>query len=584
MLIQTLTPEAQAAQRQIQDHHRQQLIIRQAARMERMVRAARRSILGLAGLCLRGDKGGDPFITWFMREWDLLLRSRQRLLIKSPRGSTKTSFCVEMAALWFLGNNPDLRIKIICGTEEDAVKRLATIKSFIKDNALYQATFPHVAIDKEGRNDRLALTLKRTQHYRDASVEAKGILSSHSGGRFDILFLDDVCTYRNTLQEPAMRQKIIGVFLGDILPMAAGEDARIVAVYTPWHKEDLNAYLERTTKNLWTQRHYAHGKPGDPYHSMFPELYSKKRLKAARLISGALEYARAYLCRALADNIQLVRAEWLRPYGAQDLSPRILNNSICSLSIDPAGGKNTPAKRRKSGELDFTGFNIQLLYDYTNDPNYRPGIVITKKDAQELHQMREPITEYIRPSVPWRVFNPLAYGLRLTTEQIAKHTHFLARVWHPDIILVETQGAISAHDWIIQEAPHLQGRMHFINATLSKKERLSGVTPLIENPNQQVLFHPQCIQPNPQPRQLQVDDRPPYSLVMQDVDDSLRLQLLDFPTTHDDIMDAFVQNLQYASSYLIPDPNADPDSQDQEDQPVLPHQQTEVGITILGDD
>ena len=504
---------------------RQQLILQVAARSTVMVDDARRHPLGLYHLCFTDDFGNEITLKWFHLEWASMLLQNTYVMIKAPRGSTKTTFLIAMV-LWFIGHDPNLRIGIICGNDANAAKRLSEIRSHIRDDPLYKAVFPQVKIDEKLKNDSLNLNVARTRHGKDYTVEARGVTSDGTGDRKDILIFDDVCNYKNTIHEPASRPKVLQKVRGDWLNTLNPRGGRAWFIYTPWHREDANAILEKENKHRWAYKRYFHGKPGDPYHSNFPELFSREWLKRKRKELGAYEYTRAYLCKAVASDVQIVRPEWLRLYNQYDITPALLNRATAVLSIDPTGSKVGPGPSLSSGRTS------------NKDPDFiGVSVFIIDMQPDETSQ---------RPTTKSRIYLVEGYQVRLSTASAARHVYELYNKWKPDAVLIEAQGAQSLHEWVIEQYSHIP--VVPIPAVLSKQQRLESITPWMQDPDQKILFHPRTVDPDPQTFYITVGGRDPTTVEARR---NLRSQLLDFPTTHDDILDSYVQGMRYIRHHII---------------------------------
>jgi len=494
---------------------RQQYTLQMGAKLRVMVEEARKHPLGLYRLCFTDDFGEAITLKWFHNEWARELLSNTHAMVEAPRGTTKTTFIVA-TALWFIGHNQNIRIGIVCGNDANASKRLGEIKSHIQNDPLYGLVFPQVQMDEKLKNDSMNLNVVRERHSKDYTVEARGVLSDGTGDRKDILIFDDVCNYKNTIQEPASRPKVLAKVRGDWLNTLNPRGGRAWFIFTPWHAEDCHAILKKENKTRWSYKRYFHGKPGDPYHSIFPELFNREWLKRKRKEVGSLEYARAYLCRALSSDVQIVRAEWIRPYNQYDITAELLNRATVILSIDPTGGKGS----KKNKDPDYIGVSV-LLADTAPD-------------------------NFGRPTVKARVYVVEAYQMRLSTASAARHIYELFNKWKPDAIVIEAQGAQSLHEWVVEHYSHI----HVVPmpATLGKQQRLESITPWLQDSAQKVLFHPRTIDPDPQAFNILVGGKDPTSA---EAKRPLRSQLLDFPTTHDDVLDSFVQGLRYIRHYVI---------------------------------
>ena len=512
-----------------EQHRRTQSTIKTGARLEKMLREAREHPLGLYRLCFKDDFGEAVTLKWFHKEWSDMILTSSHVMIEAPRGSTKTTFII-CCILWIFGHNPELRIKLICGNDVNAAKRLDEIRSHINNDQLYQLVFPNVKEDPQRTNNTLVLNLKRARHTKDATLEAKGVLSDGTGDRTDVLVLDDVCTRKNSVDEPATRPKVLGKLRSDWLNTLDPRQGKVWSIFTPWHAEDANSILKKETKGRWAYKRYAHGKPGNPHFSIFPELFSETYLRKKRLDIGTIEYSAAYLCKTVSGDVQLVRSNWLRPYNKQDLAPTTLKKATVLISIDPTGAKG---KQSKNKDPDYTGVSILLIDTAPHETYHQHG----------------------RPEAPNRIFVVDAYQFRASTAHTAQHTLELYRKWRPDVICIEAQGAQSLHEWVYELDASIP--IETVSATLSKRSRLESITPWLQDHRQRVLFHPQVIELEPQTFTASIGGPNPTVIECRR---TLRHQMLNFPTTHDDVLDSTVQGLRFTRQWILPYENEDEDN------------------------
>jgi len=167
--------------------------------------------------------------------------------IMAPWSHGKTVQCVVGMATYLLGQNPNLRIKIVCNTGDNAKKRVAAIGSVITQNKHYRQVFPwirpigHVKSNKYDRSrwTQNAIYVARSSSSAiDPSIEAAGILSQGMGGRADVLLFDDVVDNVNSLLKEAERDKVIRTF-GEGWMSRLEPHGRCIYIGTPWHQADL---------------------------------------------------------------------------------------------------------------------------------------------------------------------------------------------------------------------------------------------------------------------------------------------------------------------------------------------------------
>jgi DNA polymerase III delta prime subunit len=504
---------------------RTKLLVKATARLMSRIAEARESPAGLYKLIFLDDRGEPVTIKWFHEEWFTLLMENRNLLLEAPRGCGKTTWLI-CVILWLLGRNQELRIKLVCENDGKAKKRLRAIRDFIKDNELYQLVFPDVKIATNAPNDKHTLNLVRNRITPESTIEAKGIDTAGAGDRADIFFGDDICGYRNTLGKVAMREEVKETFLNDWKPTINPRDGRFIMIFTPWHEEDLNSHLRRTTN--WMYKRYAHGKPNNPYYSIFPELFPPSKLMQERVSMGSVNYARAYLCQAITGDTVIVQAEWIQPYDKRHLKAKWLKSAHCIISADPASGR-----KAHQGKLDFAAFSVFLILD--------PAITGFKHTLILVAE---------------------SFQCRATTAQQVCILSELCGKWRPHEILIEAQGMQNLHEWVMRDQAQnpsaWTGTIIPIPATQAKGQRLEAITPLMDTPEGVppfVRYHPKITSTTQESFFHRLNDGSQV-----ECERALRHQMVNFPTKHDDNLDSCTQGLNYIKAYYLPVDEDNPDS------------------------
>ena len=466
----------------------EQLLIKSSARLQRMVLEARERPLGLLRLLFTDTRGEPAIIKKFHEKWEWMVLTHRGTMMKAARGLSKTTSSLIFLA-WFIGKDHELRTKIICENDDYAEQRLGVIKQYIKPRSspspygtaansafgpaeLLRLVFPDPALvlDDKAPNTKSTLTVTREVIDLNPTVLAKGVLSAGTGARADIMLLDDIVGYRNCLQFPALREEVKQKLLNEWFPTVA-KGGRIWCLYTPWARDDANAYLEETTKGRWAQSAHAHGTTRSPTRSIFPEIKSDADLEEERLRLGELNYGRAYLLRVLSDEDQIINADNLLPYNAALLTPHILQQCRAFVVVDPAKGKTS----RKNKDPDSTAVGVGLVYDPPKGAPNVPG------------------------APPFRVFIPEVIQFKAPTRTQIEIIVEMVQQYSPvEELIVESQGLTSLEEWLVE----IKGLPPItpIPATESKELRLKSITPFIDpDPNTGlpiVYFHPNLLDPS----------------------------------------------------------------------------------------
>jgi phage terminase large subunit-like protein len=258
--------------------------------------------------CFKDSETGKPLVQADIhRELQAAMSSGEDCVNLFPRDHGKTTQ-TEGHIIWVLGNNPNLRIKIVCASDSKAVERLFAIIQHIRINDCVHDVFPWLKPAKLGDWTKHKIVVERDYISRDASIEALGVLSTATGGRADKLYADDVVDRRNALELPKLRETVKSAWDSDWSNLLEPE-AQSVYNATPWHTADLTHKLLRNPTYKVLRREV--GTADDPYAPVWDEKWPREALMRRRLKIGQLEYDRGFRLRALSGEFATVREEWI---------------------------------------------------------------------------------------------------------------------------------------------------------------------------------------------------------------------------------------------------------------------------------
>lgn len=162
--------------------------------------------------------------------------------ILAPFAMGKTAQLTIGRVAFEVGRDLNIRTKIICQSDSKAMERVMGVSSLLSAIP-YRLVFPHVReVPKESARLRRqiarwtqhAIFIERPGFSIDPTVQSAGVLSSGTGGRADLLVLDDCVDQRNSIDEPALRQKVIDN-VDNVWMQRLEPHGRVVMVSTPWH-------------------------------------------------------------------------------------------------------------------------------------------------------------------------------------------------------------------------------------------------------------------------------------------------------------------------------------------------------------
>ena len=290
-----------------------------------------------------------------------------------------------------------------------------------------------------------------------------------------MILADDIVDVRNCLIYPKLRETVKTKFSGEWLGCLEPK-GRVWYIANPMHRADTTSYLKQATG--WTQHRIAHGTDDDPYHSIWPERFSREYLmrKAAEL--GKTEYDRAYRCITLQADSTPIRQEWIQWYDA-----------------------------------DLLGDPYELLCVQAYD------LAISRKKSSDFFAC---VTVLYNPKRN-QVFVADAWKNRITFTEQGRSIINEARTWQPEQIIIESVGYQGALAEYLLEKAGVPLPIRLVHPHTNKTWRIQQLQPLFENG--QIFFNP-ALDARRNPRVLNRGD--------------LLGELLEFPHGKwDDLCDAF---------------------------------------------
>ena len=230
------------------------------AREEQLIRKARVDFDTFCEYVLQDDEGEfikqAPIHRLWTAHYNWCADNDKFCTILAPWGHGKTEQLAIGRVLFMLGQNPQLRIKIVCNTDLNARGRLAAIKKYIETSKELQAVFPYLKADEGQKWTQHELFIIRKGMSKDASVQAFGILASGIGGRADVLIFDDIQDYRNAVLHPALRIQVINVTQHVWMSRLDAHPDKlnycpVIYVATPWHEKDVTSIYVKATERFY---------------------------------------------------------------------------------------------------------------------------------------------------------------------------------------------------------------------------------------------------------------------------------------------------------------------------------------------
>lgn len=232
---------------------------------------------------------------------------RSYLMGRSYTVTHNTSAISVGRVLWEIGRNPRIRVAILSDTEGLAKKIVGAISRYITSSAEYQMVFPHVRPSRkpgEGWTDK-SITVERSGILRDPTVRAAGYLGAIMGSRWDLVIVDDILNWENTLTKDA-RDKLFRWVMATMMGRLT-RSSRLYFVGTAYHPDDLMHRMAKRAGAVW------HRFPGITVDGRiaWPQRYDAAYFVRKRGELTPAEFARQILCVARSDEEARFKQEWI---------------------------------------------------------------------------------------------------------------------------------------------------------------------------------------------------------------------------------------------------------------------------------
>jgi hypothetical protein len=286
------------------------------------------------------------------KEWYGALMEHRDCAIVAPRGHAKTTLVSIAYVLWRIGNNPNLRIKIVTQSDDMAKDILTAVSNIILNEPRYKEVFPNLTPAKHRYWTKEKIYVERTKiGYRDASVEACGVTTSGAGGRTDVLICDDLNDNRNT-STPGLRKNVKDAFYNVWLNTLEPGTGQMVYIGTIWHRDDLTSELIKNP-----DYHVLFYAIDQDFTPLWPHMWPTEKLKEVARKRGMYAFNRGF------RNLPATDADFTFPpeviKACVDESWRI--SSIEDFALDRALGLKPPNEADAPAPMRYyTGVDLAI--------------------------------------------------------------------------------------------------------------------------------------------------------------------------------------------------------------------------------
>lgn len=270
------------------------------------LKLAREDSLAFCSYVLRDEETGDRIMHSRSHEtWHRMLDAHRRAVIWGHVECGKT-FSVSVGRVLFeLGKNPSLRVAVVSNTDGMSQKICRVMGKYIEGSPQIKEVFPDLKRDKSAPWTAHQITVVRPTRSRDPSIQTCGVHGNILGARLDLVVLDDVVDYENSVS-PVLRQDLIH-WWHSTLEGRLTRNARVWVLGMVWDAEDLLHTLAKNPVYV-SMRSPVVDENGPTWPSRWPQ----DRIDEKALAMGPLEAERQLYCREVSRTEARFRPEWIR--------------------------------------------------------------------------------------------------------------------------------------------------------------------------------------------------------------------------------------------------------------------------------
>jgi hypothetical protein len=315
--------------------------------------------------------------------------------------------------------------------------------------------------------------VKRPANVIGPSVTAYGVGSGSTGTRADLLICDDVVDVRS-LHNGGERARVGAYFENNLMNLLEPE-GRFWNLFTPWHRDDLNARLKKNAAFEHLKRAV-----GSDFEPIWEEKWPRERLRNRKLEIGSASFARGYQLLPLAEEDLVIRPEWVRHWREPVRYDRVI------LSVDPAVSTRANA--------DLSALVVLGLVR-----TYAPLTLPSPPRGEGMNRTPSPLggegwgEGCFGSKTPHPALSPQSRGegvqvhvleataRKVPAPELVALIEDADRRWNPMVILFESNAAfLGIHDLLLRIAP-FGGKLKSVTQSTDKGARVAAFSVAVEN-------------------------------------------------------------------------------------------------------
>lgn len=322
--------------------------------------------------------------------------------ILAPWGHGKTEQ-VLFRVLDEIGKDPNIRIQIICNTDDNSTARVSSLAKYIEEDPEYRKVYPHAKPSPNKKDDwgKHKLTVERTSRAKDGTVEAWGITTSGTGSRADLQIFDDPVDLRNAVLNPALREQVKeslrNVWFSRLVP-----GGMRIYIATLWHTDDATSELLKNPEWKWlvmkVSEDFSCIKCSSAFKGEYTiplwNVWNEGHLRAQYRKLGQRAFNRGYRQEALSsedmtfpnyagifrDDVgkDMIGSDWTRVIGIDPFGQQVV---ICVLALNPSGGSyKRVVEDIRLGKWDPKRTITEIRKAYLD---YMPQVMVCENNASQ---------------------------------------------------------------------------------------------------------------------------------------------------------------------------------------------------------
>lgn len=275
-----------------------------------------------------------------------------------PRGHAKTEATTINYTSWLIGNYPDIHINIVTKTASLSEEILTAIMTRLESDERYIEVFGNLKPKDPKKWTTNKLIVNRREISKSPTLKATGLMGAITGGRSDLIILDDVEDEENVRTE-LQRQKV-ETWVNKVLHPTLYPWGGMIVIGTRWHYADFYQTLLNSpdwTKSVKTAI-LLDSKGNETDQILWPEYWTLKKLQERRKEIGSIYFQTQYMNNPTSMQGDLLKAEWLHPWNEKDPNFTPPVTLPVYAGIDPS-----------LGESDYFGV-ASFAYDPVNRQGY----------------------------------------------------------------------------------------------------------------------------------------------------------------------------------------------------------------------